>query len=90
MDLGLDHNACCSTFRQNCSPDQHSQAKAGSSTAVPDISIEVDDVDIAVSTRAGMGIEITTTPSLIEAVGRTSVSMSTDPAGKLLDILAHQ
>lgn len=62
-------------------------AQGGSGTAVPDLSIEVDDVDAAYQKAQEMGLaieyELTAEPW---GVRRFYVR---DPAGKLLNILSH-
>ena len=62
-------------------------SEGGSGTPVPDISIEVDDVEAVYATARGLGHEIvyelTTEPW---GVRRFYVR---DPAGKLINILAH-
>ena len=62
-------------------------SEGGSGTPVPDISIEVDDVEAVYATSRGLGHEIvyelTTEPW---GVRRFYVR---DPAGKLINILAH-
>lgn len=85
MDLGWITTLCADTAART----QISIAsEGGASTAVPDISIEVDDVDIVYQRALTMGIEIQY-PLTDEQWGVRRFYVI-DPAGKLLNILAHQ
>lgn len=63
-------------------------SEGGAGTAVPDISIEVDDVDTVYQRALTLGINIAY-PLTDEQWGVRRFFV-TDPAGKLLNILAHQ
>ena len=61
--------------------------EGGSSTPVPDLSIEVEDVEAVFATATKMGLRIDY-PLTDEPWGMRRFYV-TDPAGKLLNILAH-
>ena len=62
-------------------------SEGGSGTPVPDMSIEVDDVDDAYSRARAMGVEIMY-PLTDEHWGVRRFFVR-DPAGKVLNVLAH-
>jgi uncharacterized glyoxalase superfamily protein PhnB len=62
-------------------------SQGGSGTAVPDLSIEVDDVDAVHARAITLGIEIAY-PLTDEPWGVRRFYLI-DPAGKLINILAH-
>jgi len=59
----------------------------GSGTPVPDISIEVDDVDAVYHRAKQLGLEINY--ELVDEPWGVRRFYVTDPAGKLLNVLAH-
>ncbi|MGI9389305.1 MAG: VOC family protein [Boseongicola sp.] len=88
LDVVMDLGWIATLASGETGPPQISVAvEGGSGTAVPDLSIEVDDVD-AVYQRAkelGLSIEYGLTD---EPWGVRRFYLS-DPAGKLLNVLAH-
>jgi uncharacterized glyoxalase superfamily protein PhnB len=61
--------------------------EGGSGTAVPDLSIEVDDVDAAYARAKALGHEITY--DLTDEPWGVRRFYILDPAGKLLNVLSH-
>jgi catechol 2,3-dioxygenase-like lactoylglutathione lyase family enzyme len=61
--------------------------QGGSNTAVPDLSIEVDDVDAALERMAGAGFPIEYGPA--EEPWGVRRFFVRDPFGKLINILSH-
>ena len=62
-------------------------SEGGSGTPVPDMSIEVDDVDAIYARAQRMGVEITY--DLTDEPWGVRRFYARDPAGKLLNILSH-
>ena len=63
-------------------------SEGGSGTEVPDLSIEVDDIETVYSRAKSMGIEITY--DLIDEPWGVTRFYVRDPFGNLINILAHQ
>ncbi|MCJ8311088.1 MAG: VOC family protein [Rhizobiaceae bacterium] len=88
LDIVMDMGWIATLASGETAPVQISiAAQGGSGTAVPDLSIEVDDLDATYQRAQEMGLtidyELTTEPW---GVRRFYVR---DPAGKLLNILSH-
>ena len=88
LDIVMDMGWIATLASGETAPVQISiAAQCGSGTAVPDMSIEVDDLDATYQRAQEMGLtidyELTTEPW---GVRRFYVR---DPAGKLLNILSH-
>lgn len=88
LQVVMDHGWIVTLASSDTAPVQMSIAsEGGSGTPVPDMSIEVDDVDItyerAKQLRCEIAYELTDEPW---GVRRFFVR---DPAGKLLNILSH-
>lgn len=62
-------------------------SEGGSGTPVPDVSIEVDDIDAAYVRAKAMGAEITY--DITDEPWGVRRFFARDPAGKVLNILAH-
>lgn len=62
-------------------------SEGGSGTPVPDMSIEVDDVDETYARAKAMGAEITY--DITDEPWGVRRFFARDPAGKILNILAH-
>lgn len=62
-------------------------SEGGSGTPVPDVSIEVDDVDATYARATAMGAEITY--DITDEPWGVRRFFAQDPAGKILNILAH-
>ena len=62
-------------------------SEGGSGTPVPDMSIEVDDVDATYARAKHMGVDITY--DITDEPWGVRRFFARDPAGKVLNILAH-
>ena len=88
LDLVMDHRWIATLASGETAQIQLSIAsQGGSGTAVPDLSIEVDDVDAVHARARTLGIEIAY-PLTDEPWGVRRFYLI-DPAGKLINILAH-
>jgi catechol 2,3-dioxygenase-like lactoylglutathione lyase family enzyme len=88
LDLLMDHGWIATYGSSQRMPVQLSVAsEGGSGTAVPDLSIEVDDLDAALlgMTKAGFSVEY---GPVAEPWGVRRFYVR-DPFGKLVNILAH-
>jgi catechol 2,3-dioxygenase-like lactoylglutathione lyase family enzyme len=88
LDLLMDHG-WIATYgsRQTMSLQISFASQGGSDTPVPDLSIEVDDLDAALERMRGAGIPIEYGPA-DEPWGVRRFHVR-DPFGKLVNILAH-
>lgn len=77
------------TFKSNAtaSPQISVMSEGGSGTPVPDISIEVDNVDAVYARAVGAGYEIVY--DITDEPWGVRRFYVRDPAGKILNILAH-
>jgi len=88
LETLMDHGWVATLGSQESMPVQISFASnGGSGTSVPDLSIEVDDLDEALLRIEGMGIEIEYGP-VVEPWGVRRFYIR-DPQGKLVNILVH-
>ncbi len=88
LSLVMDHGWIATLASGETAQTQLSIAsQGGSGTAVPDLSIEVDDVDAVHARAETLGVEITY-PLTDEPWGVRRFYLI-DPAGKLINILAH-
>ncbi len=69
-------------------PQLSMMSEGGSGTPVPDVSIEVDDVDAVYEKARSMGCEILY--GIVDEPWGVRRFYVRDPAGKVLNILAHQ
>ncbi len=78
------------TFKSDAtaSPQVSVMSEGGSGTPVPDISIEVDDVDTVYNRAKSAGYEITY--DITDEPWSVRRFYVRDPAGKILNILAHK
>lgn len=88
LDLLMDHGWIRTYGAQADMPVQLSVAsEGGSGTPVPDLSIEVDDVDTALSRMTAAGFAIEYGP--VDEPWGVRRFYVRDPFGKLVNILAH-
>jgi catechol 2,3-dioxygenase-like lactoylglutathione lyase family enzyme len=88
LDVIMDHGWIATYGSQEDMNIQISFAsEGGSGTPVPDISIEVDDIDTAIERVREAGFEITYGP--IDEPWGVRRFFVRDPFGKLINILAH-
>ena len=89
LDCVMDHGwiATFAAEKQNVMPQVSFATEGGSGTPVPDLSIEVDDLEdmLARVKEAGIGIEY---GPAVEPWGVKRFYVR-DPAGRLLNILCH-
>lgn len=89
LDLVMDHGWIVTLASEETAMVQISIAtQGGSGTDVPDLSIEVDDVDDVHRRATGMGCEITY-PLTDEPWGVRRFYLS-DPTGRTLNVLSHR
>jgi len=88
LDLLMDHG-WLATYgsREKMSVQISFASQGGSGTPVPDLSIEVDDVDSAFERMKSAGFEITYGP--VDEPWGVRRFYVRDPFGKLVNILAH-
>ncbi|MEZ5933149.1 MAG: VOC family protein [Alphaproteobacteria bacterium] len=89
LDLAMDQGWIL-TFAggHTARPQVSVMSEGGSGTPVPDISIEVDDVDAVFEKAKGAGCEIVY--DITDEPWGVRRFYVRDPAGKLLNILAHR
>lgn len=88
MTVGMDHGWIITLMSDNTAKPQISIAKeGGSGTPVPDFSIEVSDVDEVFERATANGYTITF--GLTDEPWGVRRFYVHDPAGKLVNILAH-
>lgn len=88
LDVVMDHGWIVTLSSGAAATVQISIAsEGGSGTPVPDLSIEVDDVDAAYARAESLGLDIIYGPA-DESWGVRRFYVR-DPAGNLLNILAH-
>ncbi len=88
LDLLMDHGWIATYGSRAAMSIQISFAsQGGSDTPVPDLSIEVDDLDAALERMRGAGIPIEYGP--VEEPWGVRRFYVRDPFGKLVNILAH-
>ncbi|WP_264210700.1 VOC family protein [Leisingera thetidis] len=88
LDIVMDHGWIVTLASGTAASVQISIAShGGSGTPVPDLSIEVDDVDTVFARAESLGIDIVYGPA-DEPWGVRRFYVR-DPAGKLLNVLAH-
>ena len=88
MEIVMDHGWIVTFAGEARSrPEVSFAVEGGSGTPVPDLSIEVDDLDAVLGALAGAGIAIEYGP-VRETWGVRRVYVR-DPFGRLVNILAH-
>lgn len=88
LDVAMDFGWIATLASATSAPVQISIAsQGGSGTAVPDLSIEVEDVDVIHQKALDLGVAITY-PLTNEPWGVRRFYIQ-DPTGKLLNILSH-
>ncbi|SHJ41889.1 Glyoxalase-like domain-containing protein [Shimia gijangensis] len=88
LKVAMDFGWIATLTSEENAPAQISIAQhGGSGTDVPDLSIEVDDVDAAYLRAQQMGLEVNY--DLTDEPWGVRRFYVTDPTGKLLNILAH-
>jgi catechol 2,3-dioxygenase-like lactoylglutathione lyase family enzyme len=89
LDVVMDHGWIVTLASGENAVTQISVAsEGGSGTPVPDISIEVDDVDAVYARAMAKGCEIAYT--ITDEPWGVRRFFVRDPAGKLLNVLAHR
>lgn len=89
LDIAMDQGWII-TFRSDeaANPQVSVMSEGGSGTPAPDISIEVDDVDAVYERATSAGYEITY--DITDEPWGVRRFYVRDPAGKILNILAHK
>ncbi len=90
LDCVMDHGwiVTFAAERQNVMPQVSFATEGGSGTPVPDLSIEVDDLEDMLARVKEAGIDIEYGPA-VEPWGVKRFYVR-DPAGRLLNILCHE
>ncbi|WP_424928481.1 VOC family protein [Amaricoccus tamworthensis] len=88
LDTVMDHGWIATLASSEAAPAQISFAsEGGSGSPVPDLSIEVDDVDAVYQRAKGMGVTVEYQPT-DEPWGVRRFYLR-DPAGRLVNVLSH-
>lgn len=88
LDIAMDHGWIATLVSGEVAPAQVSIAtQGGSGTSVPDLSIEVEDVDAAYRRAKELGCRIEY--ELTDEPWGVRRFYLFDPAGKLLNVLSH-